>query len=64
MEKHIVQKKNPPETLWQIAADKKYLGNKELWKEIYKANKKNISNPNLIYPNQVILIPAIPNKKK
>lgn len=62
--KHIVQKKNPPETLWQIAADKKYLGNKELWKEIYKANKKNISNPNLIYPNQVILIPAIPNKKK
>lgn len=56
--KHIVQKRIPPETLWRIAADKKYLGNKDLWKEIYKANQKKISNPNLIYPNQVILIPT------
>ncbi|MBL0264005.1 MAG: LysM peptidoglycan-binding domain-containing protein [Leptospiraceae bacterium] len=62
--KHIVQKRIPPETLWRIAADKKYLGNKDLWKEIYKANKKDISNPNLIYPNQVILIPTKITKPK
>ena len=40
------------------------LGNKDLWKEIYKANKKDISNPNLIYPNQVILIPTKITKPK
>ena len=62
--KHIVKKRIPPETLWRIAADKKYLGNKDLWKEIYKANKKDISNPNLIYPNQVILIPTKITKPK
>lgn len=61
--KHIVQKRIPPETLWRIAADKKYLGNKNLWKEIYKANQKKISNPNLIYPNQVILIPTKTSKE-
>lgn len=59
--KHTVRKTIPPETLWRIAASKDYLGNKDLWKEIYKANKKTISNPNKIYPNQVILIP--PKKK-
>lgn len=61
--KHVVQKRIPPETLWRIAADKKYLGNKNLWKEIYKANQKKISNPDLIYPNQVILIPTKPSKE-
>jgi nucleoid-associated protein YgaU len=63
---HVVQKRIPPETLWRIAADKKYLGNKNSWKEIYKANRKNIPNPNLIYPNQVILIPikTAPTKAK
>lgn len=58
LKKHIVRKKNPPETLWQIAADKKYLGDKNRWKEIYKANKSKIANPNKIYPNQVLLIPT------
>ncbi len=62
--KHIVKKRIPPETLWRIAADRKYLGNKNLWKEIYKANQKKISNPDLIYPNQVILIPTKTAKAK
>lgn len=62
--KHIVRKKNPPETLWRIAKDKEYLGDKNLWKEIYKANKKSISDPNLIYPNQIILIPTKTEKTK
>jgi nucleoid-associated protein YgaU len=55
--KYIVTKKNPPETLWKIAADKKNLGDKHKWKKIYQANKKTISDPDKIYPNQVILIP-------
>ncbi|HNC01470.1 MAG TPA: LysM peptidoglycan-binding domain-containing protein, partial [Leptospiraceae bacterium] len=62
--KYIVKKKVPPDTLWRIAANKEYLGNKDKWKEIYKANSKTISNPNKIYPNQVILIPPIQKKKK
>ena len=55
--KYTVQRKNPPETLWMIAADKKNLGNKNLWKKIYSANQKQIKDPDKIYPNQVILIP-------
>lgn len=38
------------DTLWAIA--KKYLGNGQKYKEIAKLN--NITNPNLIYPNQVL----------
>jgi len=45
------------ETLWAIA--KKYYGNGEKYTEIYNANKDKINNPNLIYPGQVLTIPAI-----
>lgn len=55
--KYIVKKKDPPETLWMIAADKKNLGDKHKWKKIYEANKKRIKDPDKIFPNQVILIP-------
>ena len=41
--------------LWNIA---KTVYNKPLrWKVIYKANKKKIKDPNLIYPNQKLIIP-------
>lgn len=41
--------------LWTIAA--KYYGSGSEWTKIYNANKDKISNPNLIYPGQVLKIP-------
>lgn len=44
--------------LWNIA--KKFYGNGSKYTEIYNANKSVIGgNPNLIYPGQVLTIPAI-----
>lgn len=42
--------------LWNIA--KKFYGNGSKYTTIYNANKDKIKNPNLIYPNQVLWIPA------
>lgn len=42
--------------LWNIA--KKYYGNGSKYTEIYNANQDKIKNPNLIYPGQVLTIPA------
>lgn len=43
--------------LWKIA--KQYYGNGSKWGTIYNANKSVIGgNPNLIYPGQVLAIPA------
>ncbi|MGL6218518.1 MAG: LysM peptidoglycan-binding domain-containing protein [Lacrimispora sphenoides] len=41
--------------LWAIA--KKQLGNGSRWQEIYSLNKDKISNPNVIYPGQVLTMP-------
>lgn len=41
--------------LWAIA--KKQLGNGSRWQEIYNLNKDKISNPNVIYPGQVLTMP-------
>jgi len=43
------------DTLWAIA--KKYYGNGSQYPQIFNANKDKISNPNLIYPGQVLTIP-------
>lgn len=43
--------------LWNIA--KKFYGNGSKYPKIYEANKDKIKNPNLIYPNQVLVIPAL-----
>jgi LysM repeat protein len=43
--------------LWNIA--KKFYGNGSKYTKIYEANKDKITNPNLIYPNQVLVIPAL-----
>lgn len=43
--------------LWNIA--KKFYGNGSKYTKIYEANKDKIKNPNLIYPNQVLVIPAL-----
>ena len=43
--------------LWNIA--KKFYGNGSKYTVIYDANKDKIKNPNLIYPGQILTIPAI-----
>lgn len=43
------------DSLWKIA--KKFYGNGSKYTTIYNANKDKIKNPNLIYPNQVLVIP-------
>ena len=42
--------------LWNIA--KKFYGNGSQYTKIYNANRDKIKNPNLIYPNQELWIPA------
>jgi LysM repeat protein len=44
------------DTLWNIA--KAFYGNGSKYTKIYEANKDKIGNPNLIYPNQVLIIPS------
>jgi len=41
--------------LWNIA--KKYLGDGSRYKEIYERNQDKIKNPNLIYPDQELILP-------
>lgn len=43
--------------LWNLA--KKYYGDGSKYTLIFEANKDKISNPNLIYPGQVLTIPAL-----
>ena len=47
---------NRGDCLWYIA--KKFYGNGSKYTTIYNANKDKIKNPNLIYPNQILWIPA------
>lgn len=49
---YIVEKKD---CLWDIAD--KICGNPFLWKEIYEINKRKILHPDLIYQNQILIIP-------
>lgn len=41
--------------LWNIA--KKQLGDGSRWKELHNLNQDQISNPNLIYPGQILNLP-------
>ena len=42
--------------LWNIA--KKFYGNGSKYTKIYEANKDKIKSPNLIYPDQILVIPS------
>ncbi len=42
------------DTLWDLA--QQYLGDAFKWPEIYRRNQANVTDPNLIYPDQVIVI--------
>lgn len=43
--------------LWNIARKKKIYNDPWKWKKIYKANSNRIKDPNLIFPNQILIIP-------
>ena len=45
------------DSLWNIA--KKIYGDGSKYTKIYEANKDKIKNPNLIYPDQTLVIPAL-----
>jgi len=50
------------DTLSKIA--KHFYGNANRWREIFEANRDQISNPDLIRPGQVFTIPADTASKK
>jgi LysM repeat protein len=50
------------DTLWNIA--KKTYGDGSKYKEIYEHNMDSISNPNLIHPNQKLVLPASKTKNR
>lgn len=45
------------DTLGKIA--KEFYGDSNRWREIFKANKEQIENPNLIRPGWELLIPGL-----
>ncbi len=45
------------ESLWRIASYPEVYGSGAQWPKIYRENKDQIKDPNLIYPNQVFRIP-------
>jgi len=45
------------ECLWKIASYPEVYGNGAKWNLIYRANKDQIKDPDLIYPNQIFTIP-------
>ena len=48
----------PGESLYAIAElEYQYGGGGALWNQIYLANRHQVSDPNLIYPGQVLLVP-------
>lgn len=49
--------------LWDIARQKAVYGSGWAWEEIYNANKNSIKDPNLIVPNQELVIPSNTNKQ-
>ena len=50
--------------LWGIAKKKEHYGNGFAWPIIYKANRDQIKNPDLIYPDQVFKFPPLSEEEK
>lgn len=50
--------------LWGIAKKKEHYGNPFAWPKIYQANRDQIKNPDLIYPQQTFKIPNLTEEEK
>jgi hypothetical protein len=50
--------------LWGIAGKPQHLGNSFAWPVIYQANRDQIKDPDLIYPNQIFKIPKLTEEEK
>ena len=50
--------------LWRIAAKQDIYSNGHAWPVIYKANRDQIKNPDLIYPKQSFKIPNLTEEEK
>ena len=50
--------------LWGISKKKEHYGNGFAWPIIYKANRDQIKNPDLIYPDQVFKVPPLSEEEK
>ena len=50
--------------LWGIAKKKEHYGNPFAWPIIYKANRDQIKDPDLIYPDQVFKVPPLSEEEK
>lgn len=50
--------------LWGIAKKQEHYGNPFAWPVIYKANREQIKDPDLIYPNQVFKVPPLSEDEK
>ena len=49
------------DTLWDLAV--RYYQNPFEWRVIYEANRDSIADPNLIFPNEVFVIPGLPGRQ-
>lgn len=49
--------------LWRISAMKDVYGNANLWPIIWQRNQKKITNPDMIFPGQKLMIPPLVNEK-
>ena len=54
----IEHRVEPGETLWSIAAQSDVYADPYLWPLIYKFNRDQITDPSMIYPNQILQIPV------
>ncbi len=50
--------------LWGIAKKKEHYDNPFAWPMIYRANRDQIKNPDLIYPKQIFKIPNLTEEEK
>ena len=50
--------------LWNIAKKKEHYGNGFAWPVIYQANRDQIKNPDLIFPNQTFKLPNLTEEEK
>lgn len=50
--------------LWGIAKKKEHYANPFAWPILYKANRDQIKNPDLIYPKQIFKVPNLTEEEK